>query len=261
MNKISLVVLVFLTGFLINSCKNDNSPTENNQPPGNNNYFPSSEGNFYKYNTEISDLNGKDSGTRSTRYSNTNKQNGVYKLQVDSLILNGNVSISNSLFRTTDAGVYYFLDTTGFAANLPSDIIQYLPFLTFDNEMILLSFPFQDGKSWSVFKVNANIQGFNITLVDAEAFYLGKENIALNLLSGNTTKEAAKIRYDLTIKTNPLSQDSEEFSATAWVVDNIGIVKWEGNGLLLSVFTGGGINWADTSSVISQNLIDFSLSE
>lgn len=260
MNKFSLAAFVFLTGFLFNSCKDDDFPTENNQVE-NKNYFPSSEGNFYKYNTEISDPNGTNSGTRSTRYSNSNQQNGIYKLQVDSLSLNGNVSTSNSFFRTTDAGVYYFLDTTGFASNLSPDIIQYLPFLTFDNEMILLSFPFQDGKSWTVFKVNASIQGFNITLVDAEASYLGKENFTLKLLSGNTNKEATKIRYNLTIRTNPSSQDSEEFSATAWIVEDIGVVKWEGNGLLLNLFTSGEINLADTSSIITQNLIDFSLNE
>jgi len=264
MKKIIISVLgLLIFSFIISSCKkNDNSVSAGNTPTDNSNYFPSTVGSNYMYNFERTDsANQQITGTRDSRYQSAPEPGGngiTYDImQIDSLTSNGSTTVYTSLFRKSDMGSYYFLDTAGFSENLPPEFIAYLPYLKIDQELLLLSSPLQDGKTWPVFKVNLE-QGITFTVVDVEAAYLGNENIALNLQSGTVTKPAVKIQYNFSL-INPLTQAKQTVTAYGWFVAVVGAVKWQGNELLLDVFTRGEINFADSTSTGSENLVYYNI--
>ncbi len=173
-------------------------------------------------------------GTRDTKYENTDQRGGIYMLQVDSVSTIDSKNVYNSFFRKTDAGIYYYLDTTGFSENLPPEYVSYIPYLKIDQEMLLFSTPLQDGKNWPVFKVNLE-EGITVTVVDVEAKFLGKENIALNLNSGTITREAAKIEYSFSL-INPITQSRQTVTADGWFVADIGASKMGGEQPFIKCF-------------------------
>lgn len=254
---ITSFLMLITISIVISSCKKNSNPVSTGGND-NSNYFPSNVGSSYKYNFERTDQNGKQTtGIRDTKYESTKAMGGIYTLQIDTVTTNDSNDVFNSLFRKSDAGIYYYIDTTGFSENLPPEFVPYLPYLKIDQEMLLFSIPLQDGKNWPVFKVNLE-QGITITVVDVEAKYLGKENIALNLNSGTVTEQAAKVEYSFSL-INPITQAKQTVTADGWFVADIGAVKWEGNALLLNVFTRSDINFADSSSTGSENLIQYNI--
>jgi archaellum component FlaG (FlaF/FlaG flagellin family) len=258
----SLLVMIIVT-LVISSCKKaDNSVNSDNTNVDNSDYFPATVGNYYKYNFQRTDSTGIPiTGITNTRYQSPSGPAGngvIYDImQIDSISSNGFVNIYTSFFRKGDNGIYYFLDTTGFAENLPPEFAAYLPYLKIDQELLLLTSSLKDGDKWPVFKVNLE-QGIALTVVDVEASYLGKENITLNLQSGTVTRPAVKIQYDFSL-INPLNQTKQTVTAYGWFVANVGAVQWQGNALLLDVFTRGEINFADSTNTGSENLIDYNL--
>ena len=252
----SFLILIIIS-IVISSCKKNSNPVSTSGND-NSNYFPSTAGSIYKYNFERTDENGRQTtGIRDTKYESTTAMGGIYSLQIDTVTTSDSTDVFNSLFRKSDTGIYYYLDTTGFSENLPPEFVQYLPYLKVDQEMLLFSTPLQDGKNWPVFKVNLE-QVFTVTVVDVEAKYLGKENVALNLNSGTVTKQAAKVEYSFSL-INPITQSKQTVTADGWFVADIGAVKWEGNALLLNVFTRSDINFADSTSTGSENLIQYNI--
>lgn len=262
--KMILTISVILSLVFLSACSEDNNPTgDGNGGTSDTTYFPSSNGNYYKYEVTRTDSTGSQSnGTRSSTFMGTQVFGGTtYKIKIDSTMFSGLSTSSNSYFRTTGSGVYFFLDTTGLSETIPDSLLQYLQL---DAEMIAYSFPFESGKTWPVFKMNLNYLGIiTITIVDVTAYYEGTENVTLNLNSGAVQREAAKVRYVLKLTVpdpnNPFQTYSSEFTARSWLVSGIGVVKWEGNGTVLNAFAGGGIDFDDTTSVVTQNLIDYSV--
>ena len=261
---ISLLPVLIIISLVISSCKNSgNSVSSNNNNVDNSDYFPNTIGNYYKYNFERTDSAGQQTtGIRDSRYESSSQPagNGVtYDVkQIDSITSDGSTTVYTSFFRKGDKGIYYYLDTTGFSENLPPELVTYLPYLKIDQEMLLLFSSLQDGQTWPVFKIDLE-QGITITVVDVEAAYLGKENITLNLQSGIVTRPAVKIKYDFSLIINPLTQTKQTVTVYGWFVAGVGAVKWQGNGLLLDVFTRGEINFADSSSTGSENLVDYNI--
>lgn len=258
-----IITLLIVTAILIvfnNGCKkgSDNpiapTPTEN--------YFPSSEGTNYKYSYQRIDSSGQIDGIRTTYYKGSKTIQGTaYKIQIDSLFTSTLVGVDSSYFRIATAGVYYFLDTTGLAASIEdSTLIQFLPFILVDKELLAYATPLQVGGKWTSFKMNLNLPGLPVTtLVDLYAEAVGKESISLNLSSGSVNKEAIKIKFTLKLRTNPLSVVTQSFSADAWLVKDIGPAKWDGSGTIVNFFTGLGIDFADTTVVVRQSLIDYQI--
>jgi hypothetical protein len=259
----SLLVLIIIS-LVITSCKkSDTSVNSGNTNVDNSNYFPANIGNYYKYNFERTDSAGiQTTGVTDTRYQSSSEPagNGVtYDIkQIDSVTSNGSTIVFSSFFRKSDIGTYYFLDTAGFSENLPPEFITYLPYLKIDQEMLLITSSLQDGDTWPVFKINLEQGAIALTVVDLKASYLGKENISLNLLSGSVTRPAVKIQYDFSL-INPLTQAKQTVTAYGWFVADVGVVQWQGNALLLDVFTRGEINFADSTSTGSENLVDYNL--
>lgn len=231
------------------------TPTEN--------YFPSNEGTYYKfYYSRTDSLGSLIEGTRSTRYMGTKViLSTIYKNQIDSFLVASALEVDTAHFRDTTSGAYYFIDTSGFAVSIEdSTLLQFLPFITIDNEMLAYSFPLQTGKFWTVFKMNLVYPGLPITtLVDVSATVIGKETISLNLLTGQVNKEAMKIKYTLALRKNPLSQATQTFTAHAWLIVDVGPAKWYGSGTIVNAFTGLGIDFGDTTTVVNQSLIDYEI--
>lgn len=219
--------------------------------------YPKNEGTNYKYSYSRTDSTGQHNGTRSTFYKGSLAISGTtYRIQIDSLNLSAALQIDTSYFRVTSAGAYFFIDTTGFAASITdSSLIPYIPYVTIDNELLAYSFPLQAGKSWPVFKINLA----STTVVDVSALVVGKESVTLNLQSTQVNKEAMRVKFTLTLRLNPFSPVVQTYTANVWLVQDIGPAKWEGCGTLVNVFTGLGIDFGDTTTVVSQSLIDYSI--
>lgn len=259
MKNIILLSLAAVLSLGYLGCKKTESegPTS---PGAAENYFPNNEGTNYKYSYTRIDSTGQHTGTRSTYYKGSIAISGTaYHIQIDSLSLSAALQIDSSYFRTTTAGAYYFIDTTGFAASITdSSLIPLIPFVKIDDELLAYSFPLQAGKNWPVFKITLT-SPIVATVVDVSALAVGTETITLNLQSGQTNKEAMKVKFTLTLRLNPLSPIVQTYIAYVWLVQDIGPAKWEGSGTLVNVFTGLGIDFADTTTVVQQSLIDYQI--
>ncbi len=269
--KVLLLLSVVGLIFIAACSKNDTSTgTDNGGDTDTTNYFPATNGNYYKYSLDRTDSTGtKSTGTRSETFNGTKTILGTeYQVQVDSTFIASLTTTSESYLRksqpaagSSNYGVYVYLDTSGISNLIPDSLLQYLKI---SDEMTLYSFPFDQVNNWSVLSVKLDFGIAAITLVDLKATYEGTENINLNLVSGAKTMSAAKIKYSLTL-TIPDPNNifgapaTQVYTANAWLVSNIGPVKWDGNASLLNAIVGGDIELADTSGSISQSLIDYKL--
>ena len=247
-------IIIMILGLLVSACNKDNSTN----PPVQNytGYFPDGDGTTYTYSIAKTDSNGtQTTGTRSTEYSGTEVKNGTtYQVQIDSFNISGLSSVSLSYFRKTNDSLYYFLDTTGLSSSIPDSLQNNI---SLDKEMKVLSFPVNENKTWSVFQLSIKYAIFNLNVLTVDGAYDGTENITLNLNSGDTNKDAVRLKYTLSIKVP--GGPTTEYNAFAWLVDGIGIVKWQGNAAILDAFAGGGIDLSDTTSVITQNLTSYNI--
>jgi hypothetical protein len=261
-NKIFLVLAIVISFLVFFTCSEDSSTEPPNTIAGN--FFPNANGNYYKYSVVRTDSAGSQTnGTRSSLFNGSTTLAGIqYQIQVDSVIFAGIpfTSASNSYFRKTDTGVFYFLDTTGLSAFIPDSLRQYI---ALDTELRALALPFSDGLIWTVFKMSFSFSVINVDIVNVTGYYEGKENITLNLTGGQQQFDAAKVRFKLTLKipdpANPLSFEEQAFNAYAWLVSEIGIARWEGNGTLLNIFAGGGVDFDDTTTTTVHSLIEYDL--
>ncbi len=269
--KIVLLLSVVGLIFLAACSKNDTTTgTDNGSNSDTTNYFPATNGNYYKYSLDRTDSTGTQStGTRSATYNGTKTITGTeYQVKVDSTFISGFTTTSETYIRksapdkdTHIYGVYVYLDTSGISNLIPDSLLQYVKI---SDEMTLYSFPLAQVTNWSVLSVKFIFGPVTVPLVDVEATYEGTENVNLNLMSGAKTMSAAKIKYDLTL-TIPDANNifgtptTQVYTAHAWLVNNIGPVKWDGNASLLNAIVGGDIVLADTSGTMSQSLIDYKL--
>lgn len=262
--KAFITVSLLAAAVFLSACKSNNTTEPSSSTSGGGVYYPNNEGNLYKYSVERQDSTGaKHDGTRSSRYQGTTNIAGVtYQNQIDTVVFSDTAYTQTSLFVKDDSGVKYFVDTTGLYQVIPDSL---LPFLQYDASFNFLSFPLQDGKSWQVFSMGLKLGNFpTIQLISVTANDVGTENVSLNLNGSSVTESAVKIQYvlNLTIPdpNNFLAPPSpSSFSASAWVVENIGVIKWQGNGTVLNAFTGGGIHFADTTSTVTQSLISYNV--
>ncbi len=260
---LALVCLIAMT-FLISSCKSANTTEPNNTNSGSSKeYFPNSDGNYYKYSTERTDSSGtKSAGTSSTTYSGTKTVGSVtYQNQIDTVTFAGINATSVSFFRKTSGGVYFLFDTTGFSSSITdSALLGYLQYVQISPEMELLQLPITDGASWDVFSLGLKIGAISANIITVKANYVGTEDVTL--ANSQTIKNAAKVKYDFKITLpnpqNPLQTGVErDYTAYAWFGENIGIVKLQGNGAILGPFTGSGISIGDTTTTVTQTLVSY----
>ncbi len=264
MKRITAFIMVVLAfAFLFNACKSKSSPTAPGGNVNNGNYFPSSNGTNYKYAVTKTDSNGtQTSGQRSTTYSGTTVLAGVtYQNEIDSLTFKGVTTASTSLFLKSDTAVVFTIDTAGLYQLIPDSVKQYFQLNT---SLEVFKFPFKDGQSWPVLSINFKYGAISFNIASLKGYYQGIQQVSLNLTSGAVTDSAAAVKYVLNLSipdlSNPLAPPKTyTYSANAWLVNNIGVVKMEGNGTILSAFSGGGIQFGDTTSTITQSLISYNI--
>ena len=262
MKKTVLVITgLFLSALLFNACKSNSTSPQTNTTSGN--YFPNSDGTYYKYSVVRTDSTGaQESGTRSTTYSGTTLYGSTtYQNEIDTISFGNLTTTSTTLFVKNSNGVYFAIDTTGLSATIPDSLKQYIQL---DAQITAFQFPFQDGGSWPVFSLSLKLGNLTFNLVKVMAYYKGTEQLPLNLSSGTVTKTAAKIQYILTLSipnlSNPFAPPTtSNFTAYAWLVDNVGVAQMQGNGTILDAFSGGGINFSDTTSTVTQSLINYNI--
>ncbi len=260
--KMLVIVSLFLFAFLFNACKSNSTSPQTTNSPGSS-YFPNSDGTYYKYSVVRTDSNGtQQSGTRSATYNGTTTYGSTtYQNEIDTITFGSFTTTSTSLFLKNNNGVYFAIDTSGLSQTIPDSLLQYIQI---DAQLTAFQFPFQDGGSWPVFNLSLKLGAITFNLVKVVAYYKGIEQIPLNLTTGTVTKSAAKVQYILTLSIPNLSNPfapatTSNFTAYAWLVDNIGVVQMQGNGTILDAFSGGGINFSDTTSTVSQSLISYNV--
>jgi len=254
MNILFKLLSLFVAGiFFIYSCSEENSTN----PPGDENppvYFPSSEGTFYKYEFIETDTNGVIStGIRNVVYlEDTLINNTRYKLQSDSIQTNLQLSVSSSYFRTTETGVFYFVDTTGFTNTLPDSLQSSVEI---QDEMRAYLFPLSEGTFWPVYRISIEVNEFlSFNLVDITGKYVSDETLILDISDGTQTVNTKKV--EIVFKLQAGAADSViTFNANTWLTEDIGIVKMAGSAVVLSLFSGGGLDLSDASTTLTQNLI------
>ena len=251
------IIYPFLFIFLFYYCSEDNSI---NQPPDQNkpNYFPDSEGSFYKYEIVETDSNGLLSiGFRNVYYMEDTVINRTpYQKQKDSVQSNGQNSITESYFRTTGTGVFYFVDTTGIINLFPDSILSSIDL---QSEMRAFLFPLASGNSWPVYRISIILDEFaNYNIVDFTGKYLNDEPLQLNLNGELKLLDTKKIEYNFLIQTDP-AEEPVIFRANSWLAEDIGVVKREGNSLILGLLSGSVLELSDTSIVVTHNLIEYDI--
>jgi hypothetical protein len=258
MNLLIKLISLLLAGlFFIYSCSEENSTN----PPGDENppvYFPNSEGTFYKYEIIETDTNGVIStGSRKVVYLEDTLINRTrYKLQVDSVQTDLQLSVSTSYFRTTSTGVFYFVDTTGFTIILP-DTLQSAAEI--QDEMRAYLFPLSAGTFWPVYRISVELNAFIIiNVVDITGKFISDETLILNISNQTRTVNTKKVEIDFKFQTGE-ADSVISFNANIWLAEDIGIVKMEGSAIVLNLISSGGLDLSDISKTTTQNLIDYDI--
>ncbi|MCU7494288.1 MAG: hypothetical protein HF314_18475 [Ignavibacteria bacterium] len=259
-----LVLMAFLSGFLLNSCKNNSTePAAPENKVTAVNYYPGNVGSRFIYSVDTTGAGGA-IGTRTSVFSGTRTIAGTEYISQVSTIKTGLDSVVNTMyFRRSGTGVFFFIDTTGLYKFFPNSLKSQLT-LQIDNELQAFNLNLDKNSPWPAFSMNVkygSLPTFNI--IDLTAYYEGSENLTLNLASGQETKQAEKIRYVFKLSipdlNNPANPSQKTFTADTWFVKDIGVVKFQGNGTILGVLSGNGIDFADTTKTVSQNLTSYTI--
>jgi hypothetical protein len=252
--KILLIILISI--LLLSGCKEDTptDPPEQTYPD----YYPTGIGSTFKYSVTEKDSSGNviQNGSRNILFSGTTVYNGInYTTQDDSLDFGSQSSVSTNLVRKSDTGVFYAVDTSQISFLIPDSLKQYV---TLRTEMQLLFYPLTTGSSWSLYRVSAEVQpNFEIKILDIIARFEGVEQIDLNIDSVRIVFPSRKVSYTVEIFTE-IGSAPETYTAYMWYVQNIGLVKFEGNQFLIDT-GGGGITIEPSPNILTQELIDYDI--
>lgn len=251
---IKIFLLTLLSLLILTGCE-DNTPTD---PPAQvfPDYYPNGIGSTFKYSVVEKDSAGIiiQSGTRDIFYSGTFILNGInYITQEDSLDFGSQSNVATYLFRKTETAVFYAVDTSLISQLIPDTLKQYV---SLRDEMQLLFYPLTVGSSWSMYRVTAEVQaGVGIKILDIIASFNAEEQIDLNLISGTVNVPAQKVEYVVELYTE-IGAEPERYTAFMWYVENMGLVKFEGNQFIIDI-SGGGISIDITENILLQELSEY----
>lgn len=252
------ILFALLTLLIFISCEEETP----NEPPAQDfpDYYPDGIGSTFKYSVTEKDSVGNilQSGTRNILFSGSYNLNGIdYTTQDDSLDFGSQSSVATYLFRKTETAVFYAVDTSQIALLIPDTLKQYV---TLRDEMQLLFYPLTSGSSWSLYRITVQVQpGIEVKILDIVASFVGIEQLAVNLVSQTIVVPSRKVKYTLELFTE-IGSPPQRYSAFMWYAENIGLVKYEGNQFVVNI-GGGGISFEPSSNILTQELIDYSISE
>ena len=257
MKSAYLLILFSMMIFLsITGCSEDNSLGPQDEIPVN--YFPTVEGTNYKYELTESDSTGVlRNGFRNTIYNGTATLNSItYSRQIDSVTLGTDFTASESFFRKTISGVYYFVDTSEVMTLIPDSL---KPFVTLQTEFRYILIPLADGSNWPVYRLTVRLEsGITFTALDITGRFQNSEILQLDLVSGAVDVTAVKVHFELKF-IQDITLPPQRLTAYAWFLENVGVVKMEGNSVVLGALLGGEINFDDSTKTISQQIVDYEI--
>jgi hypothetical protein len=253
--QLKILFLFLMVAYVFTGCSDTTTEPESTSYPD---YYPTSIGSTLKYSAIEKDSAGNllQSGTRNILFSGTTLYNGInYTTQEDSLDFGSQSDVSTYLVRKSETGVFYAVDTSQISLLIPDSLKRYV---TLRNEMQLLFYPLTTGSSWSLYRVTAQVQpGIEIKILDIIASFDGTEYVGLTLDSITVVYPARKVRYTLELFTN-IGSAPETYTAYMWYVENIGLIKYEGNQFIVSV-GGGGITIEPSPNILIQELISYNI--
>jgi hypothetical protein len=210
-------------------------------------FYPLSEGLSLTYSYQYSDSSGNVNGERWVSYGAPELKSGTaYISQFDSTSLDGDITTNYAFTRKTDRGVYYYVDTSGIASLIPDTL---KPFASVDRELILFSFPLEEGKYWSAYKLII----LNYSIISMEAEYKGITDVVLAGTNTTGQIETHTIDYSLSLTLPDTLMNTAfnaEFEGTMYLADSLGIVKYEGDEILLAFINNGTNSVADTTGTV-----------
>jgi len=251
------ILIPFLLSFIFFiSCKesNTNEPQDQSYPD----FYPTSLGSTLKYSVTDKDSSGNiiQTGTRNILFSGNYSYNGInYTTQDDSLDYGSQSSVGTYLVRKTETGLFYAVDTSQISLLIPDTLKQYV---TLRTEMQLLFYPLTTGSTWSLYRITAEVQpGVEIKILDIVAKFEGIEQLSLNLDSTTVVFPSRKVSYTLQLFSE-IGGTPETYTSYMWYVQNIGLVKFEGNQFLINT-GGGGITIEPSSNILTQGLVSYDI--
>jgi len=248
--SVSVIFLIVLTG-----CTETTTEPDTTDYPD---YYPTSIGSTLKYSVIEKDSMGNlvQEGNRNILFSGSTVYNGInYTTQDDSLAFGNQSSVATYLVRKSETGVFYAVDTSQIALLIPDTLKQYV---TLRTEMQLLFYPLTSGSSWSLYRITAEVQpGVQIKILDIVSNYVGSEQISLNIDSSTVVFPSRKISYTVELYSE-IGSAPETYTAYMWYVENIGLVKYEGNQFIIDS-GGGGITIEPSSNILTQELTGYDI--
>ncbi len=269
MRKSHLIYIAVVSFMLIFACSESDSPTspDDNNGTGAALYYPGGVGSMFIFSRDTMGSAGSYSniGLRTSSFASSRSANGlsIFK-QINQTTSIGIVDTSSVEFWRSNNGVYFVVDTSGFAeilGEIPDSLKNLLTF-NIDSQINAFSTPLTAGKVWPAFKLNVGIPIFgDRSLIEVSGAYKGQESVTVP--PNAETKTAERIDYTVKIsipdEANILDTTSQYYGGTAWFVENIGLVKLEGNGLLINAIGRGSIDLEDSSRTIRETLTSFEL--
>lgn len=238
-------------------------------------YFPDKQGSVFKFKTDSLVITTSEFVNFAEREMLINGtilvKNTEYNILENTTTLNSLKGYFN--YRKTDAAVYFQIVTNNFAESvlqLPDFLAETISF-EIDEELNALSYPFDAGKNWDAFKLNAVVLTdslpISLTITEIRAEIIGWENITLTINSDNYSEDAVKVGYEIIFRIPDFSDISDfeslinpdeiSFNATVWYFRNLGIVKFEGSEIILNAITLGSFNLEDSTSVVREQLYEY----
>lgn len=248
-----LLLLVFTTCLAFISCS-DNSQ-EPTPPETAKDYFPNKNGSNYVYELEVIDsASNIINGERSVSYNGSKQiSNSNYQILVDSYNYSQYSITDSAYFNKSDLNLNYNADNSQ-ALMLVPDSLRNL--VQSDKEACMLQFPLVNGKIWSVYKFGVNYGLFVFNIISVSAQVEKFENLSLNLNNIPVTLEAVKLKYQMAVSMDPYAAPIY-FYAEAWMIDNIGLVKLEGNSEAINFMIGN--NLFVPNAIVKQTLKQYSI--
>ena len=249
-----LAIIVALLSFY--NCSEDNPANPTDEIPKN--YFPIEEGTVYKFELTESDSSGVlRTGFRNTVYHGSAVINSIsYSGQIDSVTLGTDFTITDSYFRKTISGVFYYVDTSEVMTVIPDTL---KPYVTLQTEFRYILIPLAEGSQWPVYRITVRLEsGISFTAIDVTGKYLSSENLQLIIGGNSVDVTAVKVKFELSF-IQDITQPERKLTAYAWFTENVGVVKMEGNSVVLGALLGGEINFDDSTKTITQQIIDYEI--
>jgi len=247
MNKLNFIIVAILSMLIFFSCENDNPVEDEGLDQLASSYYPGGVGSTFLYNVDTLNINTNSYETvaaNNKTFTSTVTMDGTqYTVQenlLSSIFLEEDIELGLH-FRTTDRGVYFFLDTTGLGSLLSDSLLDSIDLpiddftLIMNQEIIIFSTPLESGLAWDAFNLIAevNVQGsiFFYTLLNLSAEYVGSEDV--NIPAFTEAQKGEKIKYIVTLSiptdiNDILDPPQDVFEFYGWFVESVGLVKLEG---------------------------------